>query len=304
MKLNKEKFKIIGIDSEQTDDSIDILNITYTDSVIAKLKSNKAAICVLIIFIMVLVSVYIGPNISGYGYNNTNVMLRNTAPSKLHIFGTDVYGRDIFSRVCVAVKVSLFIGIIVAAVNVIIGTTYGAVCVYYGGLVDDIIMRIVEIVANVPSLLLIVLLSLFLHSGIITIISSMCIIGWCNVTRIIRAQLLPIKEQEYILASEALGAEASRIIIKHMLVNVIPTIIVTFSLEVPNVILNESILSYIGMGVQPPNLSIGTIAKDYIGMSMFYPYQMILPSLIIITLLVSLNVLGDCLRDALDPKIL
>ncbi|QAT39403.1 ABC transporter permease [Clostridium sp. JN-9] len=304
MKLDKDKFKIQGIDINHVDDPIDIPNISYTDSVIIKLKSNKAAICVLIIFIVVLAVVYIGPKVSRYGYNTTNVMLRNTAPSKLHIFGTDEYGRDIFTRVCVAVKVSLLIGIIVAAFNVIIGTTYGAICVYYGGLVDDIIMRIVEIVANIPNLLLIVLLSLFLQPGIITIIASMCIIGWCNVTRIIRGQLLPIKEQEYILASEALGAEASRIIVKHMLINAIPTIIVTFSLEIPNVILNESILSYIGMGVQPPNLSIGTIARDYIGMSMFHPYQMILPSLVIIILLISLNVLGDCLRDALDPRIL
>ncbi|MDF2880921.1 MAG: oligopeptide/dipeptide transporter, permease protein [Clostridiaceae bacterium] len=304
MKLDKEKFKIIGIDESEIDDLIDIPNITYADSVIIKLKSNKVAIYVFIIFVMVLAAVYIGPKVSRYGYNMTNVMLRNTEPSKLHIFGTDIYGRDIFTRVCVSVKASLSIGIIVATFNVIIGTTYGVICVYYGGMVDDIIMRIVEIVATIPSLLLIILLSLFLQRGMITIISSMCIIGWCNVTRIIRAQLLSVKEQEYILASEALGAEASRVIMKHMLVNVIPTIIVTFSLEVPNVILNESILSYIGIGIQPPNLSIGIIAKEYIGMAMFYPYQMILPSLVIITLLISLNVLGDCLRDALDPWVL
>lgn len=263
---------------------------------------NKLAVISLILLVIIILVVIFGPFFSDFQYNKTNIRAKNIKPSLEHWFGTDEAGRDIFVRICMGGRISLLIGFVGASINLIIGIVYGGICAYYGGIVDDIIMRIVEIILCVPNLIIILLVYMILTPSITGLIIAISLAGWCTISKIIRAQLLQLKEQDYILAAHALGANSARIISKHLIGNLINTAIVIISLEIPLVILNEATLSYMGFGVQAPNLSLGIVARQSQFAFIFYPYQTFIPAAFIAITIICFNFIGEGLQNALDPK--
>ena len=300
--LSKEKFKIIGCEDANADEILRP-SMTYWQDAWRRLKQNKVATASLIILILISLMTVVGPYINGYSFEVTNNDLINQGPNLKHWFGTDNLGSDIFSRVWAGGRVSIIIGLVGAFIDTIVGSIYGGIAGFFGGFVDDIMMRIVEILGSIPYLIVVILVSLIFHKGIGAIIIAMTITGWVYMARLVRGQLLQIKEQEYVLAATALGANPSRIIAKHLLPNTLGVMIVAITFSIPDFIFGEAFLSYLGQGIQSPNTSWGALASAAQPNLMFYPYQLFFPSLFISLTMLSFTLLGDGLRDALDPRL-
>lgn len=301
-KLSKEDFQKVN-PNEKFKDNIIRPNTTYWQDAWRRLKENKVAILALIILSTIIVMCIIGPYLTSYEYNIGDVSNNNQPPSKEHWFGTDGLGRDIFTRIWVGGRVSIGIGLIGAIIDIILGLTYGGIAAYFGGKVDNIMMRIVEILVSIPYLVVVVLVSLIIGQGILSLIIAMTITGWCNMARLVRGQILQIKEQEYILAAKALGTHPLKIIFQHLIPNTIGVMVVAATFDIPSFIFGEAFLSYIGLGVQSPMTSWGAMASSGQQNMMFYAYQLFFPALLISLTMLSFQLLGDGLRDALDPKL-
>lgn len=295
--MNIERFR--RVDSSTIIEEWGGTSLTYWKSVGKAFIRNKAAIITVTILLIIIAMTIFYPMVSKYSYMEQNYKIKNLKPSMEHLFGTDGWGSDIFTGVWQATRVSLSLGILIAFINLVVGMIYGGICSYYGGLTDDILMRIIEILTNIPLLIIVILVNLILGRSIFTFVIALTISGWCNVANLIRGQFIQQKEQEYILAAKALGASTSRIISKHLMRNVISIAIVTITLEIPNVMLLESVLSYIGFGTSL--LSWGVLFRNASFTLLFYPYQAFLPALVVSTTIICLNVLGDALRDAFNP---
>jgi oligopeptide transport system permease protein len=300
--LSKEKFEIIGCENANADEILRP-SMTYWQDAWRRLKQNKVATASLIILILITIMTMFGQYINGFGFEVKNDDLVNIPPNLTHWFGTDNLGRDMFSRVWAGGRVSIIIGIVGAFIDTVVGGIYGGISGFYGGIIDDIMMRIVEILASIPYLVIVILVSLILHKGILAIIIAMTITGWVQMARLVRGQLLQIKEQEYVLAAAALGANPSRIIAKHLLPNTLGIMIVAITFDIPGFIFGEAFLSYLGQGIQSPHTSWGALASAAQPNLMFYPYQLFFPSLFISLTMLSFTLLGDGLRDALDPRL-
>ncbi len=301
LNLDKNKFKRIGT-SKGEGDVILRPSLTYWQDAWRRLKLNKVAICSMIVLILIIIMTVIGPWIARYPFQAISNEI-NQGPSVEHLFGTDQIGRDIFSRVWVGGRVSILIGLLGALIDTVVGSIYGGISGYFGGVVDDVMMRIVEILVSIPYLVLVILVSLIVGKGIGSLILAMTLTGWCYMARLVRGQLLQIKEQEYILAASALGASPARIIGRHLIPNTLSIMIVAITFDIPGFIFGEAFLSYIGLGVQSPNTSWGALASSAQQQLMFYPYQLFFPALFISLTMLSFQLLGDGLRDALDPKL-
>ncbi len=300
--LRKEKFKIVGC-NECQGEKIVRPNITYWQDAWRRLKQNKVAILSLIILGVITILCIIGPHLTPYKFEVNDSGVINLSPSGKHYFGTDDLGRDMFARVCVGGRVSLIIGLVGALIDTTVGVLYGGIAGYFGGKVDIIMMRIVEVLISIPYLLVVVLISLVLGKGMMSLIIAMTLTGWVGMARLVRGQVLQIKEQEYVLAAQALGASSMRIILRHLLPNTIGIMIVAITFDVPVFIFGEAFLSFIGLGIQSPATSWGAIAASAQQYLMFYPEQLFFPSLFISLTMLSFNLLGDGLRDALDPRL-
>jgi oligopeptide transport system permease protein len=300
--LSREKFQIVGCENANSEEILRP-NMTYWQDAWRRLKQNKIAITSLIVLIIIGIMAIIGPYLVPYKHFATNSDLINHKPYAAHWLGTDNLGRDLFARLWTGGRVSILIGLVGAAIDTVVGVTFGGVAGYFGGLVDDIMMRIVEILVSIPYLITIILISLVLGKGILSLILAMCITGWVGMARLIRGQVLQIKEQEYVLAAHALGANPSRIIARHLLPNTIGIMIVDITLDVPGFIFGEAFLSYIGLGIQSPNTSLGALAAGAQQNLLFYPFQLFFPAALISLIMLSFNLLGDGLRDALDPRL-
>jgi oligopeptide transport system permease protein len=299
--LSREKFEIIGCENL---DSEGILrpSMTYWQDAWRRLKQNKVATFSLVLLIVISLMTIIGPIIAKFSYEVTNNDLINTNPSGLHWFGTDNLGRDLFARVWKGGRVSILIGLVGAVVDTVAGSIYGGIAGFFGGIIDDIMMRILEILMSIPYLVIVILVRLIVGPGLESLIIAMTITGWCYMARLVRGQLLQIKEQEYILAAKALGANPSRIIARHLIPNTLGIMIVAITFDIPGFIFGEAFLSFLGLGVQSPNTSWGALAASAQPNLMFYPYQLLFPALCISLTMLSFQLLGDGLRDALDPK--
>lgn len=225
-----------------------------------------------------------------------------TAWNKNHIFGTDNLGRDLYIRVLYGARISLLVALVVTLVQFFIGVLYGGIAGYFGGRIDNVMMRIVDIISTVPLTLYVVLLMVVLKPGLKTIIIAMGTVSWVSMARLVRGQILSIKEQEFVLASKTIGSKTKRIMIKHLIPNAMGTIIVALTMNIPGAIFTESFLSFIGLGISAPQSSWGTLASDALSGLRAYPYQLFFPSLFICLTVLAYNFLGDGLRDALDPK--
>lgn len=223
--------------------------------------------------------------------------------NKTYALGTDSLGRDMFARLLFGARISLFIAFISTIVNFFIGVIYGGFSGYIGGKVDNAMMRFVDIVNTIPLLLYVILLSVVIGSGLKAIIIAIGSVYWLSMARLVRGQVLSLKEQEYILAARTLGASTWRIMVRHLIPNAMGPIIVALTMMIPSAIFTEAFLSFIGLGVNAPMASWGTLANDALGGLRTYPYQLFEPSLAICVTMLAFNFLGDGLRDALDPRL-
>ena len=259
-------------------------------------------------------------NLAPFTYGKTELK-RIEAGEKIfpHIFGTDAHGRDYFIRVMYGTRISLAVGFFASIIVLIIGMTIGAIAGYCGGKVDLIIMRIVDIIYSLPDMLMVILLASVLKqtlgpalagtalekigSNIISLFIVFGVLYWVSMSRLIRGQILSLREQEYVLASQAAGAKGSWIIRKHLLPNCISVVIISTALQIPNAIFTESYLSFLGLGVNAPMPSLGSLASDALNGLSSYPFRLVIPALVISLIVLSLNLFGDGLRDAFDPKL-
>lgn len=300
--LTKDKFKILGCNNADKEEIVRP-NITFWKDAWRRLKQNKIAMFSVFLLIIVAIFAVIGPWLRpSFGVNDVNTNLKNVSMNSVHWFGTDSLGRDLWVRTWQGTRVSLVIGVLGAFIELVIGAVYGGVSGYFGGVVDDIMMRIVELLNSIPYLILVLLIAIVLGKGILPLIIAMTCTGWVGMARLVRGQILSIKEQEYVLAAHALGSSSNRIIFRHLLPNTLGVMIVDVTFAVPGYIFAEAFLSYLGLGVQSPNTSLGALCSSATGNLMFYPYQLFWPSLIISIIMLAFNLIGDGLTDALDPK--
>ena len=302
-----------------------------------RLKKNKIAMVSLIVVLVIFVLSFVIPTVYPYKYEQQIKTSVNLAPMQYsetelaqiesgekvfpHILGTDNLGRDYAVRVMMGSRVSLLVGLVASAIILLIGSLYGSISGFFGGWVDMVMMRIVDIIYTVPDVLIIILLAAVLNYplkdlsqkpgfewigvigvNLISIFLVFALLYWVGMARIVRSQIMILKEQEYVTAARALGASSGRIIRKHLLTNCIGTLIVTTTLQIPSSIFTESFLSFLGLGVNAPMPSLGSLASAAINGLQSYPHRLFAPAIMISVIILSFNLLGDGLRDAFDPK--
>lgn len=300
--LGQELFDVVGYD-KGVSNAIVRPSITYWKDAWRRLKKNKVALLSMFILIaLVLLCVFV-PIFSKTNFKNQAIEFANEGPSANHWFGMDDLGRDVFVRVWVGGRVSILIGLVGTLVSLVVGSIYGGISGYYGGIVDDIMMRIVEVIVGIPYMIVVILVSIALEKGLVSLIIALCITSWTGLARLVRGQVLQLKESEFILAAQALGASPLKIILKHLLPNVMSVIIVNITFSVPGFIFAEAFLSFIGLGVQPPYTSWGAMASLGQQQMAYYPHELLFPAVAISLTMLAFNLLGDGLRDALDPKL-
>lgn len=278
-------------------------SLSFWQDVWRRLRLNHVAIAGLFALIFLAIFALLGPLISSHPYYETNLALKNQPPSKAFWFGTDDLGRDMFARTACGARISLFVGISAALIDLLVGVVWGGVAALAGGRVDNILMRVADILYAIPYLLIVIMLMVVMGSGLIPIIIALTITGWIGMARIVRGQLIQLKEQEYILAATALGASNRRILFKHLVPNAMGPIIVTVTITIPIAIFTEAFLSFLGLGVQAPIASWGTMASDGLPAMRYYPWRLFFPAFFISVTMLGFNLVGDGLRDALDPKL-
>lgn len=274
----------------------------YHDAFV-KLKKDKIAVCCLVFIGFLILIALFAPWIAPYEQSYQDLSYVNKGPSAEHLLGTDEFGRDILSRILYGTRVSLSVGIVAEAIAVTIGVVMGAVAGYYGGRTDAVISRLIEIFASFPQILFAIVIMFVLGTGVINVFVAIGFVGWTSVARVIRSQVIQLKENEYVEAARASGGSDRQIILRHMIPNCLSTIIVIITMEIPADIMYEASLSFLGLGVQPPESSWGqmiSVSRTYLRTNAGYA---LFPGLALVLTVLAFNLLGDALRDALDPKL-
>jgi oligopeptide transport system permease protein len=338
--LDKD-FELVGEENLSHVDKI-YASQSYWKDVFNRFKKNKGAIIGLICIILISSMAVIGVGLNEHTYDSQIISHQNLAPrvpgiEKLGIFdgseklnastgtvevnkyvaangkktglenvyywfGTDVLGRDIFTRTWMGTRISLYIALIAVLIDILFGLSYGLISGYFGGAVDNAMQRLVEILNGIPNLVIVTLLIIVLKPGLTTITFSLMITGWIGMSRIARAQMLKLKEQEFVLASRTLGAKDFFIIFKEILPNILGAIITTTMFSIPNAIFTEAFLAFIGLGVPAPMASLGSLISEAFKSFTTHPYMIVAPLLVLAVLMLSFNLLADGIRDAFDPK--
>jgi len=309
--LDKSRFEWVGANATDSE-SITRPSTSYWRDAMHRLSKNKAAmICLGVIIAIILLAVFV-PILSPYTiseqhYAHTNVGMgfKDVTDGHIHLFGTDTLGRDIFTRVWSGARISLFISFTAVFVNFLIGIVYGGISGYMGGALDNVLMRFIEIINGIPYLIIVILLMMVLpkEMGVMSMVIAYAAVGWTGMARLVRGQVMSLKQQDYVVAAKVMGAKSSRIIGKHLLPNTLSVVIVNITLAIPSAIFTEAFLSYIGLGVPVPLASWGTLASDGSRVFQMYPSQLIVPAICISLTMLSFNLLGDGLRDAFDPRL-
>ena len=284
-------------------DEISRPSVSYWQDAWRRFKRDRLALFGLIVIAIISLFAIFGPMVCPYGYEEADFFSVSQPPSAAHWFGTDQLGRDLYVRVLYGARISLSIGVVAALANMVIGVLYGGIAGYFGGMVDNVMMRIVDILIALPSLLYIILIMMLLGSTVQSILIALCISSWVGTARITRSQVVTLKHQEYALAAKLCGASDFEILIRHLLPNAMGPIIVSVMFLIPSAIFSEAFLSFLGIGIQKPMASWGSLANDAIPKLTSAPYQMFFPIAAISLTMFSLNFIGDGLRDALDPKL-
>lgn len=275
-----------------------------------KLIKNRLAMLGLFIILALVAMAIIGPTLVPYSYSDQSLLMKNQELSAKHWFGTDELGRDMFARTWYGARISLAIGVVAALIDLVIGVAVGGAAGYMAGRgkrgerIDTIIMRVIEILYGLPYLLVVILLMVVMEPGLLTIILALSATGWVGMARLVRGQILQLKNQEFILAAQVLGAKFPRILLKHLIPNTFGVIIVNLTFTIPSAIFAESFLSFLGLGVQAPVASWGTMTNDGLGVILTGDWwRLFFPALMISLTMFAFNVFGDGLQDALDPRL-
>jgi oligopeptide transport system permease protein len=267
-----------------------------------KLGKNRLALSGLVILLFLIVISLLTPWIAPYSYEEQNLMLGATAPSAAHWLGTDIFGRDMLTRIMYGGRVSLMVGFIATAVALVIGILWGAVAGFVGGRLDAVMMRIVDIMYALPFMIFIVLLMVVFGRNILLLFVAIGAVEWLTMARIVRGQVMTLRKQEFVEAAYSMGLSKWAIIRRHIIPNTLGPVIVYTTLTIPSVMLLEAFLSFLGLGIQPPQSSWGLLINYGVETMEEYPWLLIFPGITLSLTLFALNFLGDGLRDALDPK--
>ena len=281
---------------------IAIQSKSFARNVWESFSRNRLALVGLILLAVLVCAAVFGPMLSPYPYDGMDAMSRKQSSTAANWFGTDQMGRDILTRVLYGARVSLLVGFASTALNLLIGVLYGSIAGYVGGRVDMVLMRIVDVIYAVPAMIYMILLMLIFGSNIYSVMLGICVNGWINMARIVRSQVMSLKEQEFSVAAFVIGASRKRILFRHLLLNSLGPIIVTVTLMIPQAIFTEAFLSFIGIGISAPMASLGTLAQDAKMLMNVYPMQMVWPVLVICIVIFSLNFIGEGLETALNPR--
>lgn len=300
--LTPDDFRKIGTDEKQSE-VIQRESISAMKDAWQRLCQNKLAMTALIILGLIIIMSIIGPHLTEFNYYSNDLINTNQPPSSLHWFGTDELGRDMFVRTWSGARISLIVGLAAALIDLFIGVIYGGTMGFFGGRVDEIMNKFSEILYSIPYMLVTILLLVVLEPSLGTIIIALTITGWINMSWIVRGEMIQLKNREFVLASRSMGASAPRLIFRHLLPNAVGPIIVTLTLSVPSAIFSEAFLSFLGLGVQAPVASLGSMINDALTGWMYYPWRMLFPAILISLIMLCFNIFGDGLRDALDPKL-
>ncbi len=311
------------------EESRQYVNRSYWQDVFATFRANRAAMLAAVFILIIILAAIVAPMLSHYSYREVEAAYSNLPPripgleklgifngctkgvnmyaqknclDQYHYFGTDNLGRDIWTRVWQGTRISLFIALVAVLIDLFIGVLYGLVSGYYGGRTDIIMQRITEVLSSLPTIVIITLMLVVMKPGLKNIIIAMLITGWINMSRIVRAQVLKLKDQEFVLAARTLGVRPGRILLYEILPNSLGQIIITFMFSIPNAIFTEAFLAFIGLGVQAPQASLGTMINDGYNAALTYPYQVVAPVVVLALLMLSFNLCADGLREAIDPQ--
>ncbi len=302
MEITKNSFKKVDR-STLNSDAIVRPTISYWQDAMRRLLKNPVAIFALILLFICFVMVIVGPYIRGYDLYEIQGEFKYEEPNSMFWFGADSLGRDLFSRIWLGARVSIIVALACTLIQIVVGCLYGGVMAYFGGWVDEIMMRIVEIITSIPSLLITLLIMMVLGNSMYALLVAMCITSWCATARQIRGMVLQLRESEYVMAAETLGASPMRIIIQHLLPNTLSILILNVATSIPRYIFTEASLSFLGMGLQPPEISLGILIAEGQANLDLYPHVVFYPALVLCIIVLGFNLLGDGLRDALDPKL-
>ena len=297
-----EKLKVVGKNIQKMD-ALSRPSLSFMQDAWRRIKKNRIAFtCLIIIGFYVLMAVFV-PILSPYSVSDQSAANMNLGPCAAHWFGCDGLGRDMFVRVWAGGRVSMTIGFLAALINAVIGTCIGCTIGFYGGRLDTVMMRVVDILYGIPNLIVTMLVMLVLGPGVHCLIIAMIIVDWIGACRFARGEMMRLKNQDFVAAAKVLGVPDRAIIFRHILPNMLGLLITNLTMAVPNAIFKEAFLSFIGLGVVPPDSSWGILAKEGIFVLRQHPFQLFFPAFFVCTTVLALNLLGDGLRDAFDPRL-
>ncbi|QPC46073.1 oligopeptide ABC transporter permease [Mangrovibacillus cuniculi] len=329
--ISKDLFKP-AVMTGQDNERIEKPSLNYWQDAWLRLRKNTGAVVSLVIVILLTIMAFAGPYMSPHDSQTQNLAHSNLPPKipgienlgifngemevagtvqnvyetkgvdAYYWFGTDGLGRDLFSRVWEGTQISLYIAIVAALIDMVIGVAYGGISAYYGGRVDNVLQRIIEVIVGIPNLVIVILMILLLDPGLTSIIIALTITGWVGMARVVRGQTLKLKNQEFVLAAKTLGAKDSTIIFKHLIPNLAGVILINTMFTIPSAIFFEAFLSFIGLGLPEENASLGSLVENGYKTLQFLPHLMVWPSVVISLIMITFNLLADGVRDALDPK--
>lgn len=271
---------------------------TYWQDAWQRLKRDKLAMFGLFLIVGIFLMAIFGPLLSPYAYDEQDFLISNEFPSWAHPFGTDM-----FVRVMYGARISLAVGLMASLINLTIGVIYGSISGFVGGRTDDVMMRIVDTIRSVPTMIYVILLMVVVGPGLKSIFITLGINYWTNMARIVRAEIMRVKNEEFVLAARVIGASPARMLLRHLIPNAMGPILVTLTFCIPQAIFAEAFLSFVGLGVSAPMASWGVLSSDAMNALMVYPYQLFFPAMAISLTILAFNFFGDGLRDALDPRL-
>lgn len=300
-KLSPEKFR--PLPTQADDPEIILPSPGFRQQTWKRLQQNRLAMIGLYTLLLFALFAVIGPELSKYGYSEQFLDKQGLPPCREFWFGTDTLGRDIFTRVLYGARISMSVGIFSSLINLILGVVYGGISGYAGGWADNLMMRVVDVLYSVPPVLYAILLLVVLESGFLSAFLALGLVYWLDMARIVRACVLSLKEQDFVLAARMTGAKPGRILFRHILPNCLGPIVLTLFMSVPRAIITESFLSFIGLGVSAPMASWGTMTAEALQSIRSYPHILFFPASLLSILVLSFNLLGEGLNAALDPRL-